>query len=186
MALTVVDASGITRNTPFATGPVFRFVATQVTGWATPSDVAYIKGSATKTVRVRQVRFGGFAGTAGSMNISLIKRSTAYTTLGSATENAWTALKLDSNSDAATATGVYITTANYTSVGTKLADVDSGSALFPAAATAAVATPMVFDFTKAPLILRGTSEFLHLNCQGVALPASGKWDIVIEWEEDNS
>ena len=168
----------------------FRY-AGNFTPVATPTDVLMIKGSASTTLRIKRIAlYGATATGAGTMPVTLIRRSTQFTTQGSAVFTPVTAGKHDNVNDAA-AGGVVSTigTANITSLGTAVANLGQGRLWFPISASGAP-LPLVWDFATRqdkPIILRGVSDFLFINL-GVssALPAGGTIDYDIQIEEDAS
>lgn len=153
---------------------------------ATPTDIVLITGSASKTVRIKRLTLQGVATAAGNMPIQLIRRSTPYTTSGSAVLTALTAAAKDINNPAVTATVQTVGTANFTSVGTAVATVATGRVQMAASGTGVAFVPLLFDFTDDAVVLRGTSDILAINCNGAAVPSGGVIDFFIEWEEDNS
>jgi hypothetical protein len=157
---------------------------------ATPTDVILIQGSATFTVRIKKIILQGVATAAGNMPIQLIRRSTPYTTSGSAVLTAVLGAsnngKLDSGDPVATAVIDTIGTANFTSVGTAVATLGAGRLQLSASGSGVAITPLTFDRTDNAIALRGTSDYLAINMNGAAIPAGGVLDYYIEWEEDNS
>jgi hypothetical protein len=167
--------------------PTFRYAGT-FTPVATPTDVLMIQGSATKTLRIKRIALGGVATANGNMPAQLIRRSTQFTTQGSAVFTAITAGKHDTTDAAATGVVSTIGTANLTSVGTLVANVGQGRLFLPTTATG-TPSPLVWDFATRqdkPLILRGVLDFLFINLVGAAVPAGGVIDYEIEIEEDAS
>jgi hypothetical protein len=168
--------------------PTFRY-AGNFTPVASPTDVIMIKGSATTTLRVKRIALWGASGTAsGTMAVTVVRRTTQFTTQGSAVFTAITTGKHDPNDAAATGNVSTIGTANLTSVGTSAGNLASGRLYFPIAASAPV-TPLVFEFATRQdkaIILRGVGDFVFINLNGSAVPASGTIDYEIELEEDAS
>jgi hypothetical protein len=174
---------------PFNT---FRYAVVGYTPVATPTDILMIQGSSLVT-RVNRISLFGFAGTtAGFMPAALIRRSTQFTTQGSAVFTALTAAKMDTQMAAATAVVSTIGTANLTSVGTAVATVGAKRLPF-SSATVGLGGATTWDFsatavsavspTDNPVVLRGTSDFLFINLQGAAVPSGGVIDIEIETTE---
>lgn len=165
----------------------FRY-AGNFTPVATPTDALMIQGSATKTLRVKRIALGGLATTAGSMPTTLIRRSTQFTTQGTAVFNAIaTPGRHDTNDVAATGVVATIGTANLTAVGATAGNEGQGRIWLPL--VTAQPSPLVWEFATRQdkaLILRGTSDFLFINFNGAALPAGGTVDYEIEIEEDAS
>lgn len=167
--------------------PTFKYTGT-FTPVATPTDVLMIQGSGTKTLRVKRIALGGVATANGNMLATLLRRSTQFTTQGSAVFTAITAAKLDPNDAAATGVVSTIGTANLTSVGTLVGNLHQQRLFMPTTATG-VPAPLVWEFATRQdkaLILRGTSDFVFLNLNGGAVPAGGVIDFDIELEEDAS
>ena len=151
---------------------------------ATPTDMTTITGSATKTVRVLSFELTPVQTTRNLTAYYMIKRSTANS---SGTSTSPTIVPLDSNFAAATAV-VRQYTANPT-LGNTVGPIELVRVLSDdSGANAVGGGGYVFDFTKngtAPgLILRGTSQVLALNLNGIALPAGlsivGTWTWVEE------
>jgi hypothetical protein len=57
--------------------PSFAVAGVGITPAATPTDLLTITGSATRTVHIRRITVSGLATTAGTMDVSLVRRSTA-------------------------------------------------------------------------------------------------------------
>lgn len=167
----------------------FRY-AGNFTPIATPTDALMIKGSATTTVRIKRIALSGAAGTAaGTIPATLIRRSTQFTTQGTAVFNAVTAGKMDNVNDAAAAAVVAtVGTANITSLGTTVANLGQGRVWFPIAASAPP-LPLIWEFATRqdkPIILRGVLDFLFINFGAGTIPTSGTIDFEIHTEEDAS
>jgi hypothetical protein len=145
---------------------------------ATPTDVATLYGSATKTVKVKRVTVSGVATTAGTMQVLLTKR-TAANTAGTSTTS--TIGQFDSTDTAATAVAK-IYTANPTSLGAGVAL----SAQLLNFGVAGAAGTVVFDFANRndkAIILNGIAEGLAINLNGGAVPSGGTFGYTIEFEE---
>lgn len=148
---------------------------------ATPTDVAIITGSATKTIRVKQVIVSGVATTAGTMDVSLVKHTVANTA-GTATTP--TIAKFDSG-DAAASAVVSQYSVNPTIDASKII-VANKMVNMGVAGAAGVA---VFDFSTRndkAIVLRGIAQQLAINLNGQAVPTGGAVSYSIEWEEDLS
>jgi hypothetical protein len=138
------------------TKPTFRYSVTGATPVATPTDFLVIQGSSSQTIRVKYLKVGGLATTAGQLVAQLIRRSTAGTA-GSATLTAISPMKHDINDAAATATVSYVQTANYTTLGT-LAGQGGVKRMYLNTAAGGPPTEAIWDKAKGqdkPLILRG-------------------------------
>jgi membrane protein implicated in regulation of membrane protease activity len=148
---------------------------------ATPTDMFYIAGSGTKTIKILKLWWSSTQNTAGVNTWFVIKRSTANT-LGTAV--ATTKVPNDSNNAAATAT-VQHYTANPT-LGTSVGNIFTGRVLSPATATTNAQINNL-DFNQLlgqPLVLRGTAEGLSLNFNGAALPAGLSMTVGVMWTEE--
>lgn len=146
---------------------------------ASATDVVYIAGSATKTVRINRISVSGSAGTALNTPVVLAKRSTANT---AGTCAAMTAVPIDTANAAATAVASSCT-ANPT-LGTLVGNVASVSAMFNVGTAASV--PAVFTNgidNGQPIILRGVAQTLGVNLAGVSV-SSGVLNVTIEWTEE--
>lgn len=198
-AVTIVQADSAGNKTLLAPGAVawqvssdgqkatYRWSIAGVTPIATPTDILVIQGSATKTVRIKRIRVGGFATTAGQLIIELIRRSTAGT-LGSAVLHAITSAQHDINDPASTAVMSYVGTANYGTVGTTAGQLGVGRLFLNVAATGPT-TELIWDFSTRQdkaIVLRGLSDFLCINGVGATVPTGGELDFEIEAEEDAS
>lgn len=147
----------------------------------TATDIFYIAGSATKTIRVLRIQVYATQTTAAAANIFLIKRSTANT-LGTAV--ATTKVPLNSQNAAATAT-VQHYTANPT-VGTTVGTVQAYRGILPAGATLInnpICTWEFGRFSGQAIVLRGTAEGLAVNLNSVTI-AGGSFIITCEWTEE--
>lgn len=150
---------------------------------ALPTDVMTIAGSASKTIRVRQIQISGFASSAGSVPLNIIRRSSANTG-GSFT--APTPGKRDTLDDNATAT-LQFYSVNPAALGTSAGVIDGGRLGLVAASGVSQIDRMNFQYgwlnEKAP-VLRGNTDILALNFGGLAWPAGGTLDIAIWWTEE--
>lgn len=165
----------------------FRYAGT-FTPVATPTDVIMIKGSITRTLRVKRIVLGGVATANGNMLASLIRRST-FGTQGGAVFNNVTSGGHDTTDAAATGLVSVIGTANLTSVGTQVGgNLGQGRLFLPTTATG-TPNPLVWEFATRQdkaLIIRTTSDFVFINLNGGTVPAGGVIDYEIEIEEDQS
>lgn len=149
---------------------------------ANPTDLITIRGSASKTIRLRSVVITGAATTASNIILALIKRSAANT--GGTSTNP-TIIQRDTNDDAATAL-IAQYTANPSGLGASLGSFDGARLNIAPAANGGI-DRVAFQYgwlnDKAP-ILRGVSEFFALNLGGAVWPAGGALDVAIAWTED--
>lgn len=152
-------------------------VGAQITPAATTTDIVTLVGSATKTVVVKRVIVSGLATTAGSMDVSLVKRTTANSG-GTATQPS---IAQYDSSDAAPTAVVNQYSANPT-LGTGVALKNQ---LLNFGLTGSTGQAL-FEFSTRndkPLILRGVAQSLAINLNGQAVPSGGKLSYTVEWEE---
>lgn len=154
---------------------------------ASPTDFFNIFGSATKTIRITRIEILGEATANNQIDIVLVKRSTAGT-LGSAVLTNLTAVPHDSNNAAATAVVSTVGTANYTTLGTLVGNVQSRSLSLPNPSTSTISSPsIVFDFTnrnEQGIVLRGITQQIAFNGNAESLPSGTVLDINITWTEE--
>jgi hypothetical protein len=146
---------------------------------ASCTDLFTITGSASKTVRVSRITVTATQTTSGQIDVALIKRSTANS---SGTSTSPTVIPHDSNSAAGSAT-IRAYTLNPTlgnTVGTmKARKVFVGS-------TVANSDEFITDFgvrNSQAIVLRGTSQVLSVNLNGVTI-TGGSFNISVEWTEE--
>lgn len=151
---------------------------------ASPTSIAGLKGSATKTVRITRVRVSMTTATAAQdVDIQLTLRSGGTQ---SAFSNNLTAAPLDSNDAAATAVaGNY--TSNPASQGTSVGVIAADRYFSSLTGTPALSPPtLVYDWGNRPSrcpVLRGTTQFLTVDVNGGAANA-GSGDVTFEWTEE--
>ena len=164
--------------------PAYKTAITPVSPPATPSDIVILNGSATKTVRITRIYLSSTQTTQGVNNWYLVKRSSANS---GGTSTTITPIPLDSSLSAGTATFTRYT-ANATSLGTSVGNMDVVKLLSPATApgssSATYYEPHLWDFTNNPVVLRGTAEGLAINFNGAALPAGLSVDATYTWTEE--
>ena len=161
---------------------------------ATPTEVVVMQGSATKTIRISNIRVQGWSTTAGVMKWKMSRRSTAGT-LGSAVLTAIPTQGKNDSGTVAASTLVISTvgTANYGTPGTLSAILDCGVVGFNLAAqinnTLPWAPVSAVNAAQA-IVLRGTSDWITLDggadAGGDAVPSGGVALITVEWSEDGS
>ncbi len=142
-----------------------------------------IQGSATKTVRVRAITISGPTLTAVAyLHVLLTKHSAAAT---GGTPVALTAVPIDANGAAATASAVQVFTAAPTA-GTEIGALDAVRILGQATTAAAAGRPperVELRFDANPIILRGAAQGLCLRFS--AAPGSAvTLSVAVEWEEE--
>src|SRR6185369_6864531 len=150
---------------------------------ATATDLFKITGSASKTIRIVDIRLNGTATAATTVDVFLIKRSTDDT---AGTFVAGTVVSHDSNDPVASAVvGHY--TANPT-LGTAIGTISRKKVLLPISTTTA-ADPNIslipngaLTMLDRPIVLRGTSQILAVNFNGAAIPTGGaNWYVICVW-----
>jgi hypothetical protein len=173
------NARLIVASTPWDGKQTYSSVNAAFAPAASATDVFTITGSATKIVRILRIYFSGVQTTGGNIPIGIIKRSTANT---GGTSAAVTAVPLDSNNAAATAT-VLSYTANPT-LGTLVGTVRAARVFIPATTGSPILQVFEFqnDGTQA-LILRGTSQVAAISLNGNTI-AGGSVCIGIDWVEE--
>lgn len=145
---------------------------------STPTDLFTITGSATKTIRVLRIAFSAVKTAASTMDVLLIKRSTANS---GGTSSSIFGVPHDSNNNAATAT-VLAYSVNPT-LGTAVGTVRGRKILVNASGTAG--DYLVFEFGKIgqAIVLRGINDVLAINLNGVTM-TGGLCNVSIEWTEE--
>ena len=152
----------------------------------TPTDIFTITGSATKVIHIKKIGISGTQTTSQQRTVLLVKRSTADVGGTSITQ---TAVPLDSNNPAATAT-VRSYSANPTTLGTSLGTI--ASMFLPVDnPTGGVNTLMTSDYREIMLgtnssqsvTLRNANEMLSINMNSVS-SAGSSFNIFIEWTEE--
>ena len=180
----VFDADGLPVN-----GKKTYMASASFTPPATPQDLAFIIGSATKTVKVQSFRIGT-ANTAAGSQIFFLKKTTTAATGGTAVNP--TAVACDSSDAAATAVVTHITTsANTPGTGTVVRTIKVGTPAVTPATWAGINTtdndvemlPTVNGQTKA-ITLRGILEGLAINFAGTALVAGQIHTYNVVWTEE--
>lgn len=154
---------------------------------ATPTDMATITGSATKTVRVLAVYFASTQTTYGTNTIFLTKRSTANS---GGTSSAITVVPLDSGNASGTAT-VASYTANPTT-GSLVGNINTKRVVSPVVTTTSMQSDLGTDMLpqprggllEQPVILRGTGEVLAVNFGGASLPSGLSVTVTFLWTEE--
>lgn len=147
---------------------------------SSPTDVFTITGSSTKTIRILKFVLTATKTTGSTVDIVILKRSTANT--GGTSTNP-TKVSHDSNDPAATAT-INAYTANPTT-GTLVGNI-SARKLFVNTAGTGSSDSYVTEWGIRPskgIVLRGTNEVFAINLNGTTM-SGGNLDINIEWTEE--
>lgn len=167
--------------TTVLTAPAYMAAAKGLVPAASPTNVCTITGSSTKTIRVYKIVVDGTQTTAGTIIMRLIKQSAADSG-GAATNPA--GVPLDSTQAAATAT-IAAYTGNPTP-GASVGDIAAVNVFIPAPATVlSEGVPVEgvqFDFSQAPVVIRGTAEVLAIHLNGTTL-TGGNLNISILYTE---
>lgn len=169
--------------------PTYRYAKLSVPPVATPTDFIMIQGSATNTITIKRIKLSGVATGAGNMPCAAIRRTSMFTTQGTAVFNNIPAAQHDTLDVVGTANVAYISTANFTTVGAGNAVLAADRLQLAASGSGIGFQPLDWDFSvrnDKALILRGIGDFIFINLNGAAVPAGTVIDIEIETEEDNS
>ena len=159
--------------------------AGQVVVAASAAPFFCLQGSATKTVAVQRIYLSGANLTAVAYASYVVQKYSTAVTAGTAT--ALTAVPLDSNSAASTASLVNVYTAAPTA-GTLVGAVAAKKTLLQATTAAAGGVPDVIDFDwrtqgeNGPVILRGTAQGLCVLF-GAAPASAVTLALAVEWTE---
>ena len=140
------------------------------TGAASATDLFEMLGSASKTVKIHKVLCAYDSTTSGNTNRFFLKKISAAGSGG--TSAATTMIPLDSGNAAATATAKHYT-ANptiATAVGTLNIVTTSGNTSAQAASGAVQIVLFDSDKFGQPIVLRGTSQGIVVNNNGVTIP----------------
>lgn len=157
---------------------------------ATPTDVAIINGSATKTVRITRIEIDALctAATAGALEVQLVKRSAANT--GGTSTGSPTGVAYDSN-DPAPTSSVTCYTANPSALGTSVGIVRDSKIVPVLSPFTATDFPqhdkLIWDFGNRPekaLVLNNANEGYAINLVGATIPAGLSMGISVELTEE--
>lgn len=168
-----VSTEGQKTTYSFAFGPQTSF-AVAATDWIT------VTGSATKTVRVGKLSVCGTATAATTVDVLLIKRSTADT--GGTISSTPTAVPNDSGNAAATA--VVVSYSANPTLGTTVGNVDVKKWNVGAAGGAGCVFWQWGDTNGQQIVLRGVTQQLAVNLNGVAPTAGASFDAKVELTEE--
>lgn len=155
---------------------------------AAPTDIACLTGSATKTIRVKQVRVSGTAGTAINIVAVLTKHASANTGGTPATSTALPVpYTLDTTFPAVSATTTAYT-ANPTITDAAPGLISAQTVFLPATGTAnAAATALWYWDDGGPAIspptLRGIAQQVCVNLNAATTPSSGLMTVTFMWTE---
>lgn len=202
-SLTILDGAGDTQTTPVHTaangsktvvhstdGQLATYRAGKITATpvATPTAWLRIKGSGTKTVRIRKIAVSGIATAAGNMEIVVDKNSTTGTDNGSTVWTAQTYAPLDSGNAAATAVVEVLTGANQDALGTSVGKLAAGRVCLTADGSGVYVAPFELNFGtggQQAIVLRGATQNVTVGFNGDAVPSGGKLDFFVEFTEED-
>ena len=168
--------------------PSYAATAVALTPGTAPTDIACLSGSATRVIRVKQVRVSGTAGTAININTYLTKHVSLNTGGTPATGTALPVpYALDPNFPAATASTT-AWTANPTIVDASPGIIASQTVFLPTTGTAANGSTAIFYWDDggpalSPPVLRTAAQQLCVNLNGVTAPSTGLMTITFMWTE---
>lgn len=149
---------------------------------SSPTDIVQVCGSASKTVRITKVIFSGRASTAVSLDVTLVRRSTANT--GQTTNI--TPVTYDTNNAASSLTPFAYTT-NPVTLGTSLGSIASRQYFLANLTTTIGTPPLEWHFGNRPaqaLVLRGATQCLSVSLdQGGTSYSGNSLDVAFEWTE---
>lgn len=171
-----------------SSAPSYAAVSIALVPGAAPTDIACLSGSATRTIRVKQIRVGGTAGTAININTYLVKHVIADTGGTLATGTALPVpYPLDSTFPTVTAS-TQAWTANPTINDTAPGEISAQTTFLPGTATATNAGQALFywdegGFASSSIVLRGVAQQVCVNLNGVTTPSSGLMTIAFLWTE---
>ncbi len=146
------------------------------------TDICELRGSASRTVKVRRIYFNGMATTAATDPVAIIKRSTANT---AGTGETLVNVPLDSLNAASTAV-VEAYTANPTvgtAVGT-IADPQFSFGTLTTAGAQAFPSHLLFGQLGSPIVLRGIAQAVTVNLNAQSLSGIVA-SCTFEWTEEN-
>lgn len=168
-----------------SSSPTYVAVTPPFAPGTTPQDISCLAGSATKVVRLKQVRVSGTAGTAINVNTYLIYHNALDTAQAG---TAITSLAIDPNSPSPTALGVSSYTSNPTLADSTSRFIDAQTVFLPVTSTAAGGQDFQSNWqgiTYAAPALRNASQEFCVNMNGVTAPSSGLVTVEWVWTENN-
>lgn len=185
-ALGITDSAGATQvNTEGQKASYFASLGSN-TPAATPTDVAILTGSSTKTIKITKIRLTVQATASGVMEWRLVKRTagtqSAVDTPFLAGTHAGPFESTDSASTVITAAAAGVYTSNPASTGTVIGIVDDWTITELANATINL-TYTCMQPAKC-ITLRGATQVLAINGNGHTLLTGEKFGITFEWTEE--
>lgn len=183
----VIDAAGASQVSQDGQKAAYFVALGANTPAATPTDIAIITGSATKTIRVTRALLTVQATAAGVIQYDLVKRiagtQSAVNTAFAVNTHAGQFDSTDAASTMITAglAGVY--TANPASLGTLSGILDSRTVTVLANGTVQLEWRFCDRPSRCP-VLRGTTQILAINGAGHTLLAGEKFGVAFEYTEE--
>lgn len=158
-------------------------VVADYTPYSAAQDMACLRASSTKNIRITFIRAGGDATAFATVDMYLYKRTAVNT--GGTSANITSTL-YDSTDPAATGTVVKYTALPSSGTGTL---IRADHVTLPASATAGTAVfPAIWEFgtraSKAFYLRKGTNEQACLNFGGNAVPSGAQLYMTFEWTEE--
>lgn len=176
------DSAGSLRTTAEGGKPTYSVVS-QFASDSTGTDIWFIQGSSTKTVKVLKIIISGTITAAATGDLSVIRRSAANT---AGTAVADTPGLLDATNDVAATSVVKHYTAHPTGLGTAVATLFGVRLGLPT--SPAVAGPIEINFANLPggklPRLSGTTDFLCINIAAALGGAGNAYDITCFFTEE--
>lgn len=172
--------TGIPAVSTEGTKPTYSCSVVGFTPAANATDFFQIVGSSTKVVRVLKVVVSGTASSAATVDVLLVKRTTANSG-GTSTQPAIAGH--DSNDPTATAV-VNAYTANPSGLGTSAGNIGARKLNLGASGSAGTVEWEFTTRTDKGVVLRGTSQSLNLNWNGAAVPAGTNLAIEVQFTEE--
>lgn len=163
--------------------PTYSASVAGVTPASAAGDVCALRGSSTKTIRVRRIMFGGnTTATAQTEPVSVFLRS-ATSNYVAGTGAIVSSMKYDSNNSAATA-AMEEWTANPTITSSPLGEFLDIPIVFPIGTTPSVNPVNVLEFGRlgSAIALRGTAQWLTVNLNNITI--TGTYNCAFEWTEE--
>jgi hypothetical protein len=149
---------------------------------AAPTDLFQIRGSATKTIRVKALWVEGIATAASDITLRLIRRSAANT---GGTSTAPVGVARDTTNDTATAF-LLLYSVNPTALGAAVGVAGGGRVNLAVANSNVIDRVALVDnyLDTQAHVLRGPTQWLSLNLNGDPWPAGGVLNLHIIWSEE--
>ena len=165
------------------TKPTFSATLLGIVPGATPTDLLVIKGAAGKLIRLKEMIISGTATAASNVLFQLIRRSSPNS---GGTNNGITPYSHDILDGVSLVTLTQYT-ANATGLGTAVGTLHGARLNLAPAANGSI-DRLLWDWSwknEKAILLRGASDFVALNLNGVAWPAGGVLDIDLTYTEEN-